>query len=57
MTSLNAIVAALTPFVEVGVIAPKVKVIAGVVVAVAIAPDTPFAVTIDAIVTVPKLFV
>ena len=47
--------AALTPLVEVGVIAPKLKVIAGVVVAVATVPLIPFAVTIDALVTVPEL--
>jgi hypothetical protein len=36
-----------------GVIAPKVSVIAGVVVAVATVPDTPFAVTIETVVTEP----
>src|SRR6185312_3588489 len=51
--STNAIVAALTPLVEVGVIAPRVKVIAGVVVAVATVPETPFAVTTETAVTVP----
>jgi hypothetical protein len=37
----------------VGVIAPKVIVIAGVVSAVATLPDTPFAVMTDTLVTVP----
>lgn len=40
---------------EVGVIAPSVKLIAGVVVAVATVPDIPFIVTIETIVTVPPL--
>jgi hypothetical protein len=39
---------------ELGVIAPKVKVIAGVVVAVATEPETPFAVMIEVEVTVPE---
>lgn len=42
-----------TPFTVVGVIAPKVRVMAGVVVAVATLPDIPFAVTIETVVTVP----
>jgi hypothetical protein len=37
-----------------GVIAPSVTVIAGVVVAVATEPETPFAVTIDKVVTLPS---
>ncbi len=37
----------------VGVMAPRVSVIAGVVVAVATEPDTPLAVTTDTLVTVP----
>ena len=41
------------PLTEVGVIAPNVSVIAGVVVAVATEPDTPFAVTTETEVTVP----
>jgi hypothetical protein len=36
-----------------GVIAPRVKVIAGVLVAFATVPDTPFAVTTETLVTVP----
>ena len=39
--------------IELGVIAPKVKVIAGVVVAVATVPETPLAVTTETLVTVP----
>lgn len=54
VASINAIVAALTPLVEVGVMAPKVRVIAGVVVAVATVPDTPLAVVTDTVVTVPE---
>ena len=42
-----------TPLTVVGVIAPKVIVCAGVVVAVAVVPETPFAVTMEAEVTVP----
>lgn len=42
-----------TPFTLVGVIAPRVSVIAGVVVDVATDPDIPFAVTIETDVTVP----
>ena len=42
-----------TPFTLVGVIAPRVSVIAGVVVGFAIDPDIPLAVTIDIVVTVP----
>ena len=45
-----------TPLTEVGVIAPNDKVIAGVDVAVATDPDTPFAVAIDTVVTVPLPF-
>jgi hypothetical protein len=41
------------PFTDVGVIAPSVNVIAGVVVAVATDPDTPLAVATDTDVTVP----
>jgi hypothetical protein len=41
------------PLIEVGVIAPRVKVMAGVVVAVATVPDTPLAVTTETEVTVP----
>jgi hypothetical protein len=41
------------PLTEVGVIAPKVRVIAGVVVAVATEPETPLAVTTETEVTVP----
>ena len=41
-----------TPLTEVGVIAPRVRVIAGVAVAVT-EPDTPLAVTTDTEVTVP----
>ena len=37
----------------VGLIAPSVSVIAGVVVALATLPDTPFAVVTDTVVTVP----
>ena len=37
-----------------GVIAPSARVIAGVVVAVATVPDTPFALTTDTLVTVPE---
>jgi hypothetical protein len=43
-----------TELIEVGVIAPRDKLIAGVVVAVATEPDTPFAVTTDTDVTVPE---
>jgi hypothetical protein len=50
---MKAIVAALTPFVDVGVIAPSVNVIAGVVVEVATDPLTPFAVVTETLVTVP----
>ena len=46
-----------TLFTEVGVIAPKVSVIAGVVPAVATVPDTPLAVVTETVVTVPVLFV
>ena len=42
-----------TPLTLVGVIAPSVKVIAGVVVAVATEPETPFAPTTETVVTVP----
>jgi len=42
-----------TPFTLVGVIAPSVKLIAGVVVAVATVPLTPFAVVTETLVTVP----
>ena len=42
-----------SPFTVVGVIAPRVRVIAGVVVAVATEPETPFAVVTDTLVTVP----
>ena len=41
-------------FTDVGVIAPKVKVIAGVVVDVATEPETPLAVVTDTDVTVPE---
>jgi hypothetical protein len=41
------------PLTVVGVIAPRVKVIAGVVVEVATEPETPFAVTTETSVTVP----
>lgn len=40
---------------EVGVIAPRVNVIAGVVVGVATAPETPLAVVTDTLVTVPTV--
>jgi hypothetical protein len=46
-----------TLFTEVGVIAPKVRVIAGVVPAVATVPDTPLAVVTETEVTVPVLAV
>jgi hypothetical protein len=39
---------------ELGVIAPRVRLMAGVVVAVATVPDTPFAVVTDTEVTVPE---
>jgi hypothetical protein len=42
-----------TPFMLVGVIAPSVKVMAGVVVAVATEPETPFAVVTETEDTVP----
>jgi len=42
-----------SPFTVVGVIAPSVSVIAGVVVAVATEPDTPLAVTTETLVTLP----
>lgn len=42
-----------SPFTVVGVIAPNVSVIAGVVVAVATLPETPFAVTTETEVTLP----
>jgi hypothetical protein len=42
-----------TPLTLVGVIAPNVIVMAGVVVAFATLPDTPFAVVTDTLVTVP----
>lgn len=42
-----------TLFTEVGTIAPNVKVIAGVVVALATEPDTPLAVVTETEVTVP----
>jgi hypothetical protein len=42
------------PFTEVGVIAPRVNVMAGVVVAVATEPDIPLAVTTETLVTVPE---
>jgi hypothetical protein len=42
-----------TPFTVVGVIAPRVREMAGVVVAVATVPETPFAVVTDTLVTVP----
>ena len=45
-----------TELTEEGVMAPKVKVMAGVVVSVATLPDIPFAVTTDAVVTVPVPF-
>ena len=38
-----------------GVIAPRLSVMAGVVVAVATVPEMPFAVVIEAVVTVPAL--
>ena len=41
------------PFTEVGVIAPSVNVIAGVVDGFATVPEIPFAVTTDTFVTVP----
>ena len=41
------------PFTEVGVIAPNVSVIAGVVVGLATLPETPLAVTTETVVTVP----
>ena len=47
--------ARVSAFTEVGVIAPKVRVIAGVVVGVATEPETPLAVTTDALVTVPAV--
>jgi hypothetical protein len=53
VASMKAIVAALTPFVEVGVIAPKDRVIAGVVAGLATVPETPFAVATETVVTVP----
>ena len=43
-----------TPLIDVGVIAPSVKVIAGVVVDVATVPETPFAVVTETLVTVPE---
>jgi len=43
----------ITEFTDVGVIAPSVTLIAGVVVDVATVPDTPFAVVTDTLVTVP----
>ena len=43
-----------TPFTEVGVIAPSVKEMAGVVVDVATVPETPFAVVTETEVTVPE---
>jgi hypothetical protein len=42
------------PLTDVGVMAPRVSEIAGVVVAVATVPDTPFAVLTDTDVTVPE---
>lgn len=42
-----------TEFTEVGVIAPRVKLMAGVVVALATVPDTPLAVVTETDVTVP----
>jgi len=47
-----AVITPLTVTLE-GVIAPKVTVIAGVVVALATDPEIPFALTIDNVVTVP----
>jgi len=52
--SVPVVVDIVNPFTLVGVIAPRVKVIAGVVVAVATLPDTPFAVVTDTDVTVPE---
>lgn len=49
------VVLTVKPFTLVGVIAPSVKVMAGVVVAVATEPDTPLAVVTDTDVTVPEL--
>lgn len=56
---VNPVTAAarVNPFTVVGVIAPRVNVIAGVVVEVATEPDTPFAVVTETDVTVPVLFV
>ena len=45
------------PLTVVGVIAPSVRLIAGVVVAVATVPETPFAVVTDTLVTVPVVTV
>ena len=53
VASRYPIVAAVTPLVEVGVMAPRDKVIAGVVVAVATVPLIPFAVVTDTEETVP----
>ncbi len=44
------------PFTEVGVIAPAIIVIVGVVVALATVPEKPFAVATDTVVTVPEPF-
>ena len=54
VASIKAMVAAVTPFVDEGVIAPKVSDIAGVVVGVATAPLTPLAVVTDTEDTVPE---
>ena len=51
--NVPVVVLIVAPFTLVGVIAPKVNVIAGVVVAVATEPLTPFAVTTETEVTVP----
>jgi len=56
---VNPVAAAVnvSPFTVLGVIAPSVRVIAGVVPAVATDPEIPFAVVTDTVVTVPVLVV
>ncbi|OGY60308.1 MAG: hypothetical protein A3B23_00180 [Candidatus Colwellbacteria bacterium RIFCSPLOWO2_01_FULL_48_10] len=51
--SVPVVVEMVRPFTVIGVIAPRDKVIAGVVVAFATEPETPFAETTDTEVTVP----
>lgn len=53
--TVSVAVGMVLPFTDVGVIAPSVRLIAGVDVAVATVPETPFAVVTETLVTVPAL--